>query len=553
MKQRLLIILVLSLALGPSLGLLLSNLDLPGLGYFHEDGLYFVAAKSLSEGHGYRILSLPGEPYQTKHPPLFPLILSLAWTIAPEFPANLSIAAVLAWLPLPFLIGFTFRYFLDAGTPRAVAVALGAGLALNPWCAYFANTLLAEVWLTAWLLLALLLAQRISRQEDSWSWLAVLAGLVGGGAFLTRSAGLFLLISTPALFLLQRRARAAVLFAAGMLPAVAGWMLWSRANRPTSDEASTLYYLDYFAYYRQTVSIDDLPLLAMQNINGLLVAIGDLVMFDISGSWFGFQLARLIGFAALAGVLRTARTRGWSHYAAFGLAQAAVLTVWNFPPNTRFVFVLLPLVWHGLYTEVSHIASVVRLSWQRKESGQRASAAVAASLLALFAYGVGANGWQGWRQMHMAARAHRVDRTRASAQLFPWITQHLPAGSRFYADRDPMLYLHTGARGRSIVIPPAAVYKEDEGAILSQVRRIRPFLDRHQLDYVLVTPSDFERYPRQREKMRRAMLAELSQPGYEKLAAQGGYEVYKVRRDQTGSAQRPARADDHESIRSVAD
>ena len=36
------------------------------LGLFHDDGIYAVAAKALADGDGYRIISLPGDPAQTK-------------------------------------------------------------------------------------------------------------------------------------------------------------------------------------------------------------------------------------------------------------------------------------------------------------------------------------------------------------------------------------------------------------------------------------------------------------------------------------------------------
>ena len=38
------------------------------LGLFHDDGIYAVVAKSLSDGAGYRIISLPTAPDQTKYP-----------------------------------------------------------------------------------------------------------------------------------------------------------------------------------------------------------------------------------------------------------------------------------------------------------------------------------------------------------------------------------------------------------------------------------------------------------------------------------------------------
>jgi len=58
---------------------------MPEFGYLHDDGLFFVSAKSAAAG-SYRIESLPEMPAQTKFPPLYPLYLSLIWHLNPHFP-----------------------------------------------------------------------------------------------------------------------------------------------------------------------------------------------------------------------------------------------------------------------------------------------------------------------------------------------------------------------------------------------------------------------------------------------------------------------------------
>src|SRR5947207_2072128 len=63
-------------------------LDGNQLGFYQDDGIYAVTAKSIADGSGYRIISLPGEPYQTKYPPVFPILLSTVWRINPHFPSN---------------------------------------------------------------------------------------------------------------------------------------------------------------------------------------------------------------------------------------------------------------------------------------------------------------------------------------------------------------------------------------------------------------------------------------------------------------------------------
>ena len=37
-----------------------------------DDGIYWVTAKALADGAGYRAVSLPGQPYEIKFPPLGP-------------------------------------------------------------------------------------------------------------------------------------------------------------------------------------------------------------------------------------------------------------------------------------------------------------------------------------------------------------------------------------------------------------------------------------------------------------------------------------------------
>ena len=68
-------VLALILLLIPSAAFLWRNSDMPQFGDIHDDSIYFVSAKSLAGGD-YRIESLPTRPFQTKYPPLYPLLLA---------------------------------------------------------------------------------------------------------------------------------------------------------------------------------------------------------------------------------------------------------------------------------------------------------------------------------------------------------------------------------------------------------------------------------------------------------------------------------------------
>ena len=76
------------------LGLLLGAAAIWGankqaLGLFHDDGIYAVVAKAISQGDGYRIISLPSAPPQTKYPFLYSYLLSWLWSLNPAFPRNI--------------------------------------------------------------------------------------------------------------------------------------------------------------------------------------------------------------------------------------------------------------------------------------------------------------------------------------------------------------------------------------------------------------------------------------------------------------------------------
>src|SRR5258708_12890219 len=80
-------------------------------GHLHDDSIYFVCAKSLAGGSGYRILSLPDQPFQTKYPPLWPALLAFIWKVNPQFPENLKWALGAAWLLLPVYLAIAGRWF----------------------------------------------------------------------------------------------------------------------------------------------------------------------------------------------------------------------------------------------------------------------------------------------------------------------------------------------------------------------------------------------------------------------------------------------------------
>ncbi len=158
-KGAVLLLLLLCL---PSLAFVCTFHDVPHFGVLQDDSLYYAGAKTIAHGSGYKIFSLPAEPYQTKYPPLYPLYLSLAWLANPSFPSNLTIALALSWISLPVILLLLYKL-------RQPWLIL-ALVAINPYVLFYASNIGSELFF-----LAILLGAILSSEKDR----PLTAGLLG--------------------------------------------------------------------------------------------------------------------------------------------------------------------------------------------------------------------------------------------------------------------------------------------------------------------------------------------------------------------------------------
>ena len=114
-------------------------------GYYHDDSLYWTAARSLASGDGYRMASVPGAPLQTKYPVAFPWLLSWVWRLEPEFPANLDGALWIVRLSGVAFLGGAFVLLGQLGLAPLAALVLTAVCALHPVFLHLSGLLLSDV------------------------------------------------------------------------------------------------------------------------------------------------------------------------------------------------------------------------------------------------------------------------------------------------------------------------------------------------------------------------------------------------------------------------
>jgi hypothetical protein len=503
MVRKALALCVLLLALAPAVHLAWVARDMPHFGHLHDDSIYFVCAKSIAEGRGYRILSLPAEPFQTKYPPLWPLMLAAIWKLDPHFPENLHWGMVLGFVMLPAFVALAWRWFRRSGFDVRLSTALCAMVAVSPCAVVLSAGLMSDLVFSV----ALLAAIQAIESADRSTRRALGAGALAAVAYLIKTAAVPLAIAGPLWLVLRKKYRAAALMFGAMLPAIAAWTLWSRAHMTHAHDLVSLYYTNYLGYQIYNVGWHDLPLFMWKNLDGVFCGIAELLIFDVAKSAWGMYLARFLGIVVIAGTVRFARRAGITPYHWFALGYTAILLVWHFPPNNRFLLPLFPLLLAGLATELANLARVIRNEWPRGLANKLVVAGIAAGLSGVLYIAIDWNIRALRHEIPTAIAQHRTVLA-SNRMAFAWIAQHASAG--FYAYDDPVFFLYTGCHAASLPVVPLPFYREDRESILRPFRSMPAYAREQHLDYVLFTAADFHRdlAESERTEVRRILASE---------------------------------------------
>ena len=377
MRVRVASVALFVLALAPSAWLAWRWRAMPQLGLHQDDALYFVGAKSLAEGHGYRIESLPGSPFQTKYPPAISGIMALVWRFGPAFPANLKLAMLVAWLMLPLCLLAVQALFRDFGFGRRDVWLLTFAFAWNPMVGLLSTSIMSDLLFLALFAACLLLAEK-AVQAECRARMAFAAGLIGGLAYLARTAALPVLATAPLCFAYRRKLGKASWFLAGILPAVGAWQVWTLTHMLQTRDPAFLFYTSYMGVQRATVRLDDLTRVLWYNADGLLRSFGKLLTFD-AALVENIHMERILGVAAIVGAARLVKRTGRLQYPAAAAGIFSLLLAYSFTADERLSLPLYPLVLMGFWTEVTNLWAALRKAWDRGRLGERLLAAGAAA------------------------------------------------------------------------------------------------------------------------------------------------------------------------------
>lgn len=526
--------LILAGVLATSAVVYLALLSPEGFGSYHDDGMYVVLAKALATGQGYKVISLPFEPDQTKSPPFYPFLLSLIWRLYPQFPQNttwmmlLSVAATVSFLAL------AWKYLVRQGyTSSEQALIVVTFAALNWRTIILATGVYSEMIYALLSVVALSLAEK-QQKEGKSLFGGVVLGAVMGLAFLARSSGIALPVAVAAYYLVRRQWRRAPIpvLVSGLF--VLAWLLWGHFHRPSADSVNVGYYESYLSTLSQVVGGAEGQSLVsrLTGLLGLMAKNGFMLIFitapvvclglgyDWTQNLSGYLLG--IGFCLfamtlmfIAGGFFRFRNTGFRLLHAYVAAYVLIHVLWPYAAYDRFLMPLLPWLLFFLVTEVKLLATSARKELASGTAIAKKLSAAVISVVLLLLVGVAVYNVQaGIRTLQSSGKEKA--RFLEDEEAIRWLSANAAHSDVVVCYRDPTYYLYTSRKSiRSISAREGGQTQESNLTSDDQVRVIFRIITETSPRYLVVTSTDFEQ--EDQPDLKRASLKALVEQNPDKF------------------------------------
>jgi hypothetical protein len=416
-----------------------------------DNAAYVALARSVLEGR-YVELWTPGAPAHTQYPPVFPLILAIAMKLGASVWTGVKLVMA------PFSAAGVAATYLWARRTATHGVALGTGLtmAVAPGMLVLVPYVLSDIPFWTFTMVALLVITRLERRataadvrggrasgdaaavtDRERTWAAV-GGALTALAYLTRSAGLPLLIAAPLWLAVRRRFGALAAFLATALPGVLAWHVYT-ASLGKSDYASAFRYVNPYDPAQGTVGLADVAARMAPNL-GKYVSVHLPVLLQ-GRATMGLALGLAVVALALVGWGRRMRRPG-------------VAELWL--PMYVGLLVLWPPVWSGERLLLPAFALILLYAGEslrdlatRVTGNHEYGAVAAAALLGLAVAGV----WRDGRAARDCADARRVSKDLYACKPAHWreffrtaemARGKLPRGSVVLSRKPQIFYVTSG-------------------------------------------------------------------------------------------------------------
>ena len=510
------------LILGGSSSLYLATINPSRFGFYHDDGIYMVTAKALATGQGYRIISLPYEPSQTKFPPLYPSLLSLIWRVNPQFPDNLLPMMLLSVLATAAFLALTWCYLNQKSyLSRWQALLVVALTAVNARTVILATGIYSEMVYSSLSIAGLWLAEMNEKKENS-SWASsVVLGTVMGLAFLTRISGISLLIAVISYYLLRKKfIKASLLLAVSGLFVLA-WIIWCYITLNNLEAINVAFYTSYLRDFDNNIS----NLQSLLNIVAINVGLILFTSVPLISLGLGYLQAQnlfewgpiVISHTFVFSLTFVFIAAGFLRHASLGLRPLHVYMTfylglhlfWPYTTHDRFLTPILPFLLLFLIRELNFLVTLVRDNLKSgSQVGQTLSAAFF-TLLLLALSSITIKNYSSSIRWLLTSKEIYAGRASEDAQAIRWIKAHTSPSDVLICYRDPLYYLYTGRKAtRSLLVQPRV--PKEEAAIHERAKTVFRIINESNGRYLILTSSDFE-YDEHAEIMRKNLKNLLEQ------------------------------------------
>ncbi len=314
----------------------------PVVGGFLDDGNYIGTARSLAEGHGYRISTLPGQMVQTKYPFLLPGALAAVWRVLPSFPAN-AIALKLIPMLCGLLWGWTIWLVLRDGLGRTGAGWLTAVVLSMPWIVFLSSSVLSETLFAFLTWAAIFHLKKAATSKE-----IALAAALAGAAFLTRSTGIALAIAALVILAKDGEWRQCALFGAVFAAFCLPWVAWQSAHPAPSDAVLAYYSKANYAQWNLLANFDSTQKVAILWRNLLRTVYSPAAFFGFPAQPIAALVTLPMSLLAIAGWWQACR-KDIGIVPVWAALYFLLVLSWAWPAE-RFLFVLVPLLFYYAWT-----------------------------------------------------------------------------------------------------------------------------------------------------------------------------------------------------------
>jgi hypothetical protein len=416
------------------------------LGLFHDDGIYAVVAKSLHDGAGYRIISLPTAPDQTKYPFLYSYILSWLWSLNPKFPDNIGLlkSANAAFLAVIFVLSYLF-YRQRVQKEESEGLLFAVLVCINPAVFSFTDFTVSDI-LFLLLSLSALVIFDASGQCTSRPSVTLFAATVALGC-LTRSAALPLAVAGAVHFACAKRYRDLMYYVCLVFLSIIPWWLWVGNHSNQTPNPLLEYYVSYSSFPPAFVIMWSDPFGAIEIVWGnLRYMVEALDLIFQSRIIPGLSLP--VGLLFLFGLWRLFKDQS-VFFRAYVVLYLGLVVALPFPPD-RYLVPLVPGIYffllRGVQLAEAHLSSLMTSETRKRFLCQLLRTTFALVVVLQV----------GWIFNYFLIKDVATTRTSFGKRLpaswqgfsetFEWIRNNTDQSTILATGYDPLFYLYTGRR-----------------------------------------------------------------------------------------------------------